>query len=267
MVRQLKPRGTLYSREEHLVALRMYLGIPFRKINMRNNEVIRVAGLIGRTPGSLARKMLNFSSLDPAITSTGRSGLRNCRSDRELWKELLEDGKPFTDEMERAWDNIHEGEVSTLDEAETSDESITDDHTGETREAVTNVRVGQGIFRTRVLLDYGVTCCISGISNPEFLQAAHVIPWSKNKQNRLNPENGLCMSMFHHKAYDMGNIAVDPESMTLIISPGFKMKDDVTKAMFKPFAGKKIAMPDKFCPQPKFLAWHKKNVFRHRKKV
>lgn len=41
-----------------------------------NPEIIHLAELIGRTPDAVAMKLVNFASLDPAITSTGRSGLK-----------------------------------------------------------------------------------------------------------------------------------------------------------------------------------------------
>jgi len=39
------------------------------------------------------------------------------------------------------------------------------------------------------------------------LIASHIVPWSKDKQNRLNPRNGLCLSALHDKAFDRGMIS------------------------------------------------------------
>ncbi|MEO7666771.1 MAG: HNH endonuclease, partial [Dehalococcoidia bacterium] len=69
---------TGWTRQQLLVALNLYCQIPFGKITSRNPEIVKWAALIGRTPAALSMKMGNIASLDPAITSTGRSGLENA---------------------------------------------------------------------------------------------------------------------------------------------------------------------------------------------
>jgi putative restriction endonuclease len=64
-----------WTRNDRLIAFALYCRTPFGKMHSRNLEIIKLAGLLGRTPSSLAMKLVNFASLDPAITSTGRSGL------------------------------------------------------------------------------------------------------------------------------------------------------------------------------------------------
>ena len=77
---------------------------------------------------------------------------------------------------------------------------------GKVREGVVKVRVNQSFFRNTVLASYENKCCITGISIPDFLVASHIIPWSKDEKNRLNPENGLCLNSIHDKAFDKGFI-------------------------------------------------------------
>lgn len=60
-----------WTREQRLIAFALYCRTPFGKMHSRNPEIIKLAQLLGRTPGSLAMKLVNFASLDPAITSTG----------------------------------------------------------------------------------------------------------------------------------------------------------------------------------------------------
>lgn len=43
----------LWSRDEMILALNLYLKIPFGKMHKTNPEVIRVAKLIGRTPDAV----------------------------------------------------------------------------------------------------------------------------------------------------------------------------------------------------------------------
>jgi len=61
------PRDGLdWTREEVVFALGLYFLIPWGKINQRNPVVIQAAQLLGRTPGSLGRKMGNLGRFDPA---------------------------------------------------------------------------------------------------------------------------------------------------------------------------------------------------------
>lgn len=65
---------------------------------------------------------------------------------------------------------------------------------GKTREQIVQVRVNQSVFRQIVLANYDFKCALSGIDIPELLVASHVIPWSYNEEERMNPKNGICLS-------------------------------------------------------------------------
>ena len=40
----------------------------------------------------------------------------------------------------------------------------------------------------------------------KLLVASHIIPWSENKEERLNPTNGICLSSLYDKAFDLETI-------------------------------------------------------------
>ena len=40
---------------------------------------------------------------------------------------------------------------------------------------------------------------------------SHIVPWCEDSQNRLNPQNGLCLSALHDRAFDQGLITVLPD--------------------------------------------------------
>lgn len=46
----------LWSKDEMILALNLYLKMPFGKMHKTNPEVIRVAKLIGRTPDAEAKR-------------------------------------------------------------------------------------------------------------------------------------------------------------------------------------------------------------------
>jgi putative restriction endonuclease len=60
-----------------------------------------------------------------------------------------------------------------------------------------------------VLSNYNNKCAITGIDIPELLLASHIIPWSKNEEHRLNPQNGVCFSALYDKAFDKGLIGIN----------------------------------------------------------
>jgi predicted restriction endonuclease len=82
---------------------------------------------------------------------------------------------------------------------------------GKTTTAIVQVRVNQARFRRAILASYNATCCMSSLRVPQLLVASHIVPWSMDTQNRLNPSNGLCLSALHDRAYDQGLITVLPD--------------------------------------------------------
>jgi putative restriction endonuclease len=79
------PKSSHWTRDQQLVALRLYMGTPFGKLHGTNPRIVDLAGRIGRTPGALAMKACNFASLDPEFRKTNRKGLSGASdADRAL---------------------------------------------------------------------------------------------------------------------------------------------------------------------------------------
>lgn len=53
---------------------------------------------------------------------------------------------------------------------------------GESKKAIINVRVNQGIFRNLLLERYN-KCCLCGVENPKLLIASHIKPWAESEPN------------------------------------------------------------------------------------
>jgi putative restriction endonuclease len=49
-----------WTREEHVIAFNLYSQIPFGTIHVRNPKIQEIARLLGRTVGSVSRKLANF---------------------------------------------------------------------------------------------------------------------------------------------------------------------------------------------------------------
>ena len=130
--------------------------------------------------------------------------------------------------------------------------------------SLVRVRRGQQFFRQTVLSSYGVRCCISEINVPRLLVASHIKPWRDFPKDRLNPQNGLCLSTLHDAAFDAGLITID-EMFTVLVSPKLKRypPSEALEDNFSRFEGIRIRLPEKVAePNPEFLRYHHKNIFQ-----
>jgi len=247
---------TGWTRQQLLVAFKLYCKLPFGKLHSRNPEIVKYAELIGRTPSALAMKLTNIASLDPAITSTGRKGLKGASTaDRAIWNEMESDWEQFALELQQAT-SVFDAPVEEPQEAEL-------DYTGIDKVAHVKARVGQEFFRKSVLSAYHDHCCISGLAVPKLLVASHIVPWSVDKANRLNPRNGLCLSMLHDKAFDCGILTI-AEDMTVCVSRRYAGKyDSFYDSALMTYDGQPMKMPEKFIPDPEFLAYHRNFIFEN----
>jgi len=248
-----------WSREQLIIAFSLYCQMPFGKMHSKNPEIIRYSKLIDRTPSALAMKLSNIASLDPAITSTGRKGLQSASLlDRTMWAEIINNWEAFTTEAEQVMASIN-----TLDKnnGNVSENIEAASYIGQNKTIQTTARVGQNFFRKSVLSAYNNKCCISGLSVPKLLIASHIIPWSKDQSNRLNPQNGLALSMLHDKAFDLGLITID-ENMAVCVSKNIDVSNDhYFDESIRSYNGKSISLPEKFQPNSEFLEFHRENIF------
>ncbi len=253
----------LWTKEQVKLGFNLYCQLPFGKLHSRNPEIIELAKLIGRSPGAVAMKLSNIASLDPAITSTGRSGLGNASAlDREVWKEFHADWDKLALDCLHIYERLksEKGSQKSEKQTETEPEDI-DDFTGETKRVITEQRMRQNFFRRAVLSSYLGRCCMSGLSDSRLLIASHIVPWSKDKHNRLNPRNGLCLSALHDKAFDRGLIALDDDFRVILSKDLEQRNEPFVRQFFHPLAGKSITLPERFAPDKAFLARHRDVVF------
>ncbi len=122
-------------------------------------------------------------------------------------------------------------------------------------------RVNQNLFRKMVLSNYNETCAICNLNHPKLLVASHIMPWSKNEKERLNPHNGLCLCSIHDKSFDIGLITID-KNLELLISNELKqIKNDSIDNYFNIYEEKELNIPKKFYPSIEFLQYHNEHIF------
>ena len=240
-----------WSREETILALDAYCKVPFNKASNSNPIIVEVATLIGRSPSSVKMKIGNFGSFDPELKAKGIVGLGNTsRMDKEVWDEYCHDWGKL------AYDSnyiIARFKNSTLEALTNVD--VDRYPQGEERERIVRQRIHQTFFRNTVLSSYNYRCCISGVGNVELLEACHIVDWSQDESNRTNPQNGLCLNPFFHKAYDKFLLAITPD-YSIVVSDELLSKNSASS--FKEYLiginGQRIILPDRFFPQQELLA-------------
>lgn len=250
-----------WSREELLLALNLYLKLPFGKMHSRTLEVIYLAKLMNRTPSSIAMRLVNFASVDPFHQNRGIKGLAGGKRQVEpIWQEFLANKEEILFESEIL---LVEKESNSINKKYEIILYGTENLVGESKVREVKTRVNQNIFRQIVLANYSGKCAFSGIDIPDLLVASHIIPWSKNEKERLNPENGICLSSLYDKAFDKGLIGLKLD-YSIIFSE--RLKKNMSKIYFNQYFShldkKVISLPEKYFPNKAFLEFHLDSIFQ-----
>ncbi|RUA37257.1 MAG: HNH endonuclease [Bacteroidetes bacterium] len=248
-----------WTKEETIIAFNVYCKIPFKTSSKSNATIIKYANIIGRSPSALNMKIGNFGRLDPELKKQGIVGLAHgSKLEEDVWDEFNGNWEKLSYESEQLiakFSNKPIEEVSNIE--------ITDIKEGIEKETIIKQRVNQNFFRSTILSSYYFKCCITGLSIPEFLVAGHIIPWSINSENRLNPRNGLCLNSIHDRAFDRGFITITPE-FKIKVSNVFEdfENEKAVHDFFLRFDNQKINLPDKFLPKKEFLDYHYHKIFK-----
>jgi hypothetical protein len=115
-------------------------------------------------------------------------------------------------------------------------------------------RVGQDIFRDRLMTYWQGRCPLTGITDPALLRASHIIAWKDctSDAERLDVHNGVLLSALWDAAFDRGLVTFDDEGR-----PTFSAKlSESARAELRWHAP--IPLMDKHRVR---LAWHRMNSF------
>ena len=245
-----------WNREEHILAFNLYCKIPFGTIHMRNPRIIELAELLGRSVGSVSYKLANFARLDPALQARGIRGMsRGAKGEEEVWREFSTNPEALAFESERLLADRLGKRVEDLADIDESGLPAV----GIEREAIVRVRVNQSFFRDRILSAYNFQCCVTGLAIRPLLVASHIVPWSEDAANRLNPRNGLCLNALHDRAFDRNLMWVD-DGNVIRFSDRLNAREngsEETLAWLTKFEGRTLQFPNNFSPDPDLLRRHR----------
>lgn len=110
----------------------------------------------------------------------------------------------------------------------------------------------QKAFAEAVKANYGYRCAITGVATKDFLVASHIVPWSKDQSIRLDPSNGICLSLLVDRAFEMGYLQIE-DDLTIHIDWDRVGDDQVLRRQLEPYNGQTLSAPAKEAPQPEYL--------------
>ena len=246
----------LWTRDEMILTLALYFQLPFGRLNHTTPEVRELAKLMNRTENAVALRLVNFAACDPYIINSGRSGMPGGLSVcMPYWNE-------FANNKEALF--LEAATIRNQIQNQTFEQTlhIESQMVGLDKMAYVKQRVNQNAFRAMVLNNYDSRCAITGIAIPELLVASHIIPWAINEKERLNPENGICLSALYDRAFDKGFIGIDKNNRVILAD---KLKvykgEGFFNVHFASIENQPIRMPEEHMPNPMFLEWHRDCIF------
>ncbi len=258
-----------WTRDELIAAFNLYCRLRFGQCHSRNPDVIELAELLGRTPAAVAMKLVNFASLDPAHRSRGVQGLGNAaRLDRQIWDEFSQNWEELALESERVLgalrgDNAEDQPTRAPSAGEMERLLAGAEGTATEGTRLTRVRLAQSFFRRAVLASYDGHCSVCRLASEPLLVASHIVPWAARVDLRVNPRNGICLCALHDRAFDRGLVSVDVGFFLRVSRRLLSMRDDpVIAQMFVSYADSPITLPEKFHPDPEYLAYHFQTIFQ-----
>ncbi len=246
-------RHRIWTREETLAAFNLYCRTPFGRLHTSNPEIIELATKLERTANSVAMKCCNLASFDPALQQRGIKGLQAASQlDRQILTEFQRDPETVGYESAQAFAEMMQTPL------EIEEEDVWQPMAGLERTAMTRIRVNQRLFRTMVMVGYGSRCAVCQLPIPSLLVASHIVPWSLDPSQRMNPCNGLCLCCLHDKAFDTGYMVID-EDLKVRYTEKMKRYQDAEAARHSLiyYEGTSILMPERWYPSPELLARHR----------
>jgi putative restriction endonuclease len=256
-----------WSREEFMLVMNLYTKLRYGQFNYRNAEIIKLAKLIDKTPGAVAFKLVHLSRQDPkhrdrvkGLANPGKNAIEIYREFENNWAEMLYESEVLLAKYQNKTIEevfLGKGELKKINT------EVLEGKQGIDIQRLVKTRVNQSLFRKIIVNNYSNACAICGLDIESLLVASHIIKWSENQTQRLNPSNGLCLCNIHDKAFEVGFIGIQKDYKIIVSKELDVIKEKETFiALFKRHENKSIILPDKFYPNISFLEEHLKTTFK-----
>jgi putative restriction endonuclease len=120
-------------------------------------------------------------------------------------------------------------------------------------------RLGQAIFRVRVLDSYDRACAVTTEHSLPVLDAAHIKPFAQGGKHEV--ENGLALRTDLHRLFDRGYVTVDEDDRFVV---GRRLREEFENGKsYYALHGRSLSLPRSpgVRPAPQALAWHRDEAF------
>jgi hypothetical protein len=210
--------------------------------------------------GSFAHKISDLLEIKPQVSSNESTTWTfiicndYCLKDKNghfQWSLKPE----VAEAMERMKLVVPISRLNLFDEIESKKDELSDEP-DKTRETVIKARIGQGLFRDR-LVSHWEGCSVTGFGNTEFLIASHIKPWKDcSLGEALDMTNGLLLLPNIDSAFDKGFVSFD-KSGGIMFSPQIESNDIDALGLSED-------MKLRWCYSQHniFLEYHRKHVFK-----
>ena len=223
----------------------------------RDNGVENLSELISRTDGYKSKNTKKELTIDPEI---GCILLKDPEFyDNNNFKTDEEEGISFPKQVvklkyfNKREKIISKEKVTTIKVSKSFE--LIDSSKVKRKQLTQKERKGQAGFRRDILKIYDNSCSVTGITQKEVLEAAHIQGYVNEESN--NVQNGICLRVDIHKLFDNGLITIDSEYKVLISTM-------LKSTEYESLNGKKINLPQNktYYPSATALENHNKLVFR-----
>lgn len=119
-------------------------------------------------------------------------------------------------------------------------------------------RVGQEVFRDRLLDYWEGRCAVTGLAVPELLRASHIKPWAdcESDAERLDVFNGILLAPHLDAAFDRGFITVADDG-AVVVAAALDLEARLVLGVDKPLRVQGLTGGHR-----RFLPWHRERVFK-----
>lgn len=159
-------------------------------------------------------------------------------------------GDAAAEELEASKEEVEEFRVKIADQNYEVEDS---------RATVKTRGSAQRAFAEAVKANYEYKCAITGIVNKDFLIASHIVPWSEDQTIRLDPANGICLSLVVDRAFEKGYLLVC-DDLTVDVDEQKIGDDAVLKSYLLSYKDTKLMLPKKSPPKIEYLQRRRKLV-------
>jgi putative restriction endonuclease len=139
--------------------------------------------------------------------------------------------------------------ANTIDDIDADDDPEYTALGPDERERITRgirLRRGQAAFRNCLIDRHESQCLISGCRVLGVLEAAHIRPYRRPRDN--HPGNGLLLRSDLHTLFDLNHIAIDPQHLTIVLHPS------LLDSEYRDVHGKSLLVTKESAPDKRALA-------------